>query len=139
MLLAAGRWLVRHFASSMKSILIWLALAGTSLPSFAADAQGASVRDGVLVDSKGMSLYIFKEDGRLQSSCYGNCAKVWPPHLATPGARPAGDYAPFLRKDGSTQWAWKGQPLYRYMGDEQPGDTEGEGSAGTWYLVRVGP
>jgi predicted lipoprotein with Yx(FWY)xxD motif len=123
----------------MKTILTWLALAATCLPTVAADAQGASARDGILVDSKGMSLYIFKKDGRLQSSCYGNCAKVWPPHLATPDARPIGDYALVLRKDGSRQWAWKGQPLYRYMGDEQPGDTQGEASAGTWYVVRVSP
>jgi predicted lipoprotein with Yx(FWY)xxD motif len=121
----------------MKSLLVSLAIACASLAASAADALGASVREGLLVDAQGMTLYIFKEDTNLKSTCYDNCAKVWPPHLASPGARASGDYALLTRKDGKKQWAYKGEPLYRYMGDEQPGDTEGEGSAKTWYVIRV--
>jgi predicted lipoprotein with Yx(FWY)xxD motif len=100
-------------------------------------AGPATVRDGILADADGMSLYIFKEDLPMKSNCYENCAKVWPPFLAKGAVQSSGDYTVISRLDGKKQWAYKGQPLYRYMGDEQPGDMEGEGSAKTWYVVRV--
>ena len=31
-----------------------------------------------------------------------------------------------VRADGSKQWAFKGKPLYRFSGDEKPGETAGE-------------
>ena len=47
----------------------------------------------LLVDSKGMTLYIFTQDSPNTSSCYGSCASYWPPLLTT-GAPLAGAASP---------------------------------------------
>jgi predicted lipoprotein with Yx(FWY)xxD motif len=46
--------------------------------------------------------------------------------------------ATLKRKDGSTQVAYNGRPLYHFMKDEQPGDIKGQGVKGfgaEWYLI----
>jgi predicted lipoprotein with Yx(FWY)xxD motif len=119
----------------MKKTLLSLVMV---LAACAAMANPTVERDGILVDGEGMALYIFKKDAPLQSNCYGGCAKAWPPFLVADPAQAGGDFSVIRRKDGARQWAYKGQPLYRYLGDESPGDMEGEGSEGTWYVVHVG-
>jgi len=49
-------------------------------------------RGDVLVDDKGMTLYLFTRDGVNASNCYDGCAKAWPPFLA-PGDAAPGDRA----------------------------------------------
>ena len=88
---------------------------------------------GVLVDANGLTLYEFDADKTAASTCYGNCAAVWPPVL-TSGApvASAGVMAALLgtsaRHDGSVQVTYGGHPLYRFVSDTKPGDTTGEGS-----------
>src|SRR5690242_20157966 len=43
----------------------------------------------ILVDDKGMTLYLFVKDTGTSSTCYDQCAKFWPPLLTT-GAPQAG-------------------------------------------------
>ncbi len=96
-----------------------------------------------LTDAKGMSLYLFEADGKLESTCYDACAKAWPP-LLTNGEPTAGQgvdkslLATLKRKDGSTQAAYNGRPLYHFVKDKQPGDMKGQGIKGfgaEWYLI----
>jgi len=35
------------------------------------------------------------------------------------------------------QWGWNGRPLYRFVGDALPGDTNGDGTGGVWRAVRA--
>lgn len=100
-------------------------------------ANPTTQRHGLLADAEGMTLYIFKEDARLKSNCYDACAKAWPPFLVADDTKADAEFVPVKRKDGTRQWAYKGQPLYRYLGDESPGDTSGDGSGKTWFVVRV--
>ena len=39
------------------------------------------------------------------------------------------------REDGGLQLTIGGWPMYRYTGDEKPGDWEGQGDGGTWFVV----
>src|SRR6267143_6023381 len=47
----------------------------------------------ILVDGKGMTLYLFVADTGTSSTCYTNCATILPPVLTT-GAPHAGNAAP---------------------------------------------
>jgi predicted lipoprotein with Yx(FWY)xxD motif len=87
----------------------------------------------VIVDSKGRTLYLFEKDTSRRSTCSAQCAQYWPP-LLTHGAPVAHGGAKqsllgkIRRADGSQQVTYAGHPLYRYVGDSKPGQTNGEGS-----------
>ncbi len=87
----------------------------------------------VIVDSKGRTLYLFEKDTSRRSACSGQCAQFWPPLLThgAPAAR-AGVKQSLLgrikRANGSQQVTYAGHPLYLYVGDSKPGQTNGEGS-----------
>ncbi len=93
-----------------------------------------------LVDSKGMTLYLFTKDTPNTSNCYDGCAAAWPP-LLTLGAPTsgAGVDASLLgtttRTDGSVQVTYNGWPLYYFANDKAAGDVNGEGVQGVWFVV----
>ena len=99
----------------------------------------------ILVDSSGMSLYTFASDMPYTSTCYGQCATVWPPMISSSGNVPnglnlpeAGTLGVMLRQDGQYQVVYNGEPLYYFTKDTQPGDTNGNGIYAfnaTWSLV----
>jgi predicted lipoprotein with Yx(FWY)xxD motif len=94
----------------------------------------------VIVDDKGMTLYLFTKDTGSDSTCYDACAKAWPPTTAT-GSPTAGtgldmsEVGTTKRTDGSTQVTYAGHPLYTFAQDTAPGQTNGEGLGGLWYAV----
>jgi predicted lipoprotein with Yx(FWY)xxD motif len=86
----------------------------------------------VLVNSRGITLYLFKKDTGTKSTCFGPCAGVWPPQRVsgkpTVGAGiDASKVGTTPRSDGKPQLTYNGHPLYLYQGDSKPGDTSGEG------------
>jgi predicted lipoprotein with Yx(FWY)xxD motif len=95
----------------------------------------------VLVDARGMTLYIFKNDvaGNGKSVCNGGCATNWPP-LKAPDAAPSkgagvtGDLSVVTRDDGTKQIAYKGLPLYFFQADQAVGDAKGAAIA-NWALA----
>jgi predicted lipoprotein with Yx(FWY)xxD motif len=93
-----------------------------------------------LVDSKGMTLYLYTKDTPGTSNCYGGCATAWPP-LLTNGAPTASDgvtasmLGSTTRTDGSVQVTYNGWPLYYYAPDKAAGDTTGEGKGTVWYVI----
>lgn len=113
-----------------------IAGAAFSLIAGLAIAAPAGPSNGVLADSKGMTLYTFDNDAAGVSNCYGGCASSWPPFIAKAGAGADGDFTLVERKDGSAQWAFKGMPLYYWAGDKKPGDTRGDGVGGVWHVVK---
>jgi len=93
----------------------------------------------VLVDSEGLSLYLFTEDEGSTSTCYDGCADNWPP-LTVDGEPTAvsgvtATLGTTERDDGSTQVTAAGKPLYYFAGDSAPGDTNGQGVGGVWLLL----
>lgn len=97
----------------------------------------------VLVDSKGMTLYEFEKDNGTESSCYGECAKYWPPLLSKGEPQPSnGANASLLgtteRKDGTMQVTYNGRPLYLFIEDKKPGEANGnefEGFGAKWFAL----
>jgi len=96
------------------------------------------VKDAVLTNEAGMTLYTFDRDvaDSGKSVCNGPCAKNWPPVTASADAKGTGDYSVVVRDDGSRQWAYKGKPLYLWVKDQKPGDRTGEGVNNVWRTAR---
>jgi predicted lipoprotein with Yx(FWY)xxD motif len=114
--------------------------------SSAAAAAKVGVAHGHLVDAQGRTLYLFEADKTSKSTCGGACAQNWPP-TTTSGTPKAGHgiKAKLLktskRADGGTQVTYNGHPLYRFLGDSKPGQTNGEGInafGAKWYMVNAG-
>lgn len=99
----------------------------------------------VLVDSKGYTLYDFHKDKGTESSCYGGCARVWPPLLTEGEPHPSNGAEGSLmgttrRTDGTTQVTYAGHPLYTYAADKKPGEANGNdfSSFGAqWYALNA--
>ncbi len=115
-------------------------LAACALSLFAAAAVQAQpvVRDGVLADAAGRTVYTFDKDeaNSGKSVCNGPCATNWPPLMASDMDRASGDYSIISRDDGKRQWAFKGKPLYFWAKDMKPGDRTGDGFNKVWQLAR---
>lgn len=97
----------------------------------------------ILVDGRGMTVYLFVADTGTASTCYTSCATIWPPVL-TNGAPQAGTGADASllgttkRTDGTTEVTYAGHPLYYFVKDKAPGDTTGEGVNGfgaLWWVL----
>jgi len=94
----------------------------------------------LLVDDKGMTLYLFTKDTPNTTVCYDKCATAWPPLLTT-GAPVAGEgvdaslLGTTTRTDGTVQVTYNGWPLYYYEKDKAPGDVVGQDVGGVWYVV----
>jgi predicted lipoprotein with Yx(FWY)xxD motif len=94
----------------------------------------------VLVDSSGMTVYLFTEDEGTTSVCYGGCEAAWPPVVAS-GKPSAGEGAmssalgTTKRKDGTLQVTYEGHPLYGYADDKSPGEANGNEADGTWFAL----
>ncbi|HEY3069944.1 MAG TPA: hypothetical protein VGJ34_06470 [Gaiellaceae bacterium] len=100
----------------------------------------------ILVDGKGMTLYLFEKDTGTTSTCSGSCADFWPPvtTTGTPTAGQgvmAGKLGTTMRSDGKTEVTYNGHPLYYYVGDKKPGDMTGQGLnafGALWYVLSPG-
>jgi predicted lipoprotein with Yx(FWY)xxD motif len=98
----------------------------------------------ILVDSEGRTLYDFHKDKGGTSSCYGACAGAWPPLLTEgdPQAQGAADRSMLgttKRKDGTVQVTYNGWPLYAYVGDQNPGEANGndiDQFGAEWYTLQ---
>ena len=94
----------------------------------------------ILVDDKGMSLYLFTKDTPNTSTCYDKCATAWPALLTNGNAVggsgvDASKFGTTTRTDGTIQVTYNGWPLYYFAKDKQPGDVTGQGVGSVWYLV----
>ena len=104
--------------------------------------EGVSTADtdlgAILVGPDGFTLYVFTPDNGGDSTCYGDCAAIWPP---VPGDTPSGPgvdasmFGTTTRDDGTEQLTVNGWPLYRFTPDSAPGDVNGQGIEGVWFVV----
>jgi len=122
---------------------------GSPVPPKAKDGRLATVGIAneslgkILVNSQARTLYLFQRDSGTMSECTGACAVNWPP-LRASGAPVVGSGATASmvgttpRSDGKPQITYNGHPLYLFVKDRRPGDTNGEGLTafgGSWFAV----
>src|SRR6266705_5898962 len=122
-------------AAAALSLTFGLSIAAASSTSASAGtkvAVASSKLGRILVDGRGRTLYLFARDRNGKSVCSGACAVYWPPLIAS--GKPhavAGAKASLLgttrRADGRRQVTYRRHPLYRYAGDAQKGQTNGQG------------
>jgi predicted lipoprotein with Yx(FWY)xxD motif len=94
----------------------------------------------ILTNAQGRTLYGFANDAQGKSTCYQQCAQAWPPVVAQSPPQGGQGLNPALltavpRQDGSMQVMYGKWPLYYFSGDQQAGQTNGQGSKGVWYVV----
>jgi predicted lipoprotein with Yx(FWY)xxD motif len=127
------------------------ATAATPVAPTTSSGQAASVGlantglGQILVSSEGLTLYLFQADQGTKSACTGACAKAWPPLLVL-GKPTVGSGAKTslvgtaTRPEGTTQVTYNGHPLYRFMKDQHPGETNGQGVSAfgaSWFAVNA--
>jgi predicted lipoprotein with Yx(FWY)xxD motif len=140
----------------MRSLLALAALFGAALlgPATLAGAPPVLAQAGppsaqvrahpqfgeILVDPRGMTLYVTTRDILDASACFGTCSQVWPPLLAGQGEPVPGDglrvpLNTLARPDGGRQITYAGRPLYLFSRDAQPGEANGQGFDGVWFVM----
>ncbi|HMK12743.1 MAG TPA: hypothetical protein VK461_14220 [Acidimicrobiales bacterium] len=100
----------------------------------------ASKLGTILVDSQGRTLYAFTNDANGMPTCDGACADAWPPVAAdgnttVGGGVGAGLLSMVPRADHTSQLKVGKWPVYLYAGDGAPGDVNGQGSGGSWFVL----
>src|ERR1700685_269840 len=114
----------------------------SSSPSSAVVVKTASNSLGtILVDGQGMTLYHLsgEQNGKFICTSTG-CLGVWHPLIAPSSGTPSGGVGSLgtvKRPEGTMQVTYKGTPLYTFTGDQQSGETKGQGikDVGTWSAV----
>ena len=94
----------------------------------------------ILTNAQGMTLYYFTADSATQSACSGSCAQMWPPLLFAGSGGPTsattlnGQLSAQTDANGN-QVEYNGHLLYTFSGDTAPGQTNGEGLFGKWFVA----
>ncbi|HUG84921.1 MAG TPA: hypothetical protein VMM13_10170 [Euzebya sp.] len=94
----------------------------------------------ILVDGDGLTLYGFTNDSDGTSACTGDCAATWPPLIVEEDftvaeGLDAATFSTTEREDGSLQLVVGDWPLYYFAADGGPGDVNGQGVGGVWFVV----
>ena len=96
----------------------------------------------MLFDGRRQAIYVFENDRRNRTTCYGECARAWPP-VYTKGRPRAGRgvdaslLGTIRRRDGRRQVTYAGRPLYFYV-NEGPGQVLCHNvnlNGGLWWVV----
>ena len=121
-------------------------------PAIVKVAFNKTLKKSILVDGRGLTLYLYTADYQGKPACYNDstfhCSKAWIP-LRTKGAPRAGKGANasllgvVKRTDGGVQVTYNHHPLYTAEGpnsfgltpDKKPGDVNGQGFVGIWYVL----
>jgi predicted lipoprotein with Yx(FWY)xxD motif len=95
----------------------------------------------VIENDEGFVLYRFDGDKNNPSktACEGDCAKIWPPVVASETPALEGINAEIVgtvdRADGTKQVTIDGWPVYTYIGDKEPGQWKGQNVSGKWFVI----
>jgi uncharacterized surface protein with fasciclin (FAS1) repeats len=110
------------------------------LPSPDVQLRETEEYGNILSDTYGNTLYFFTRDADGSSKCVGGCLNNWPvfysenPELGE--GLDASDFGVIDRGDGTMQTTYKGWPLYHFVNDTLPGEMNGEGVIGKWFVAK---
>ncbi|WP_078119758.1 COG4315 family predicted lipoprotein [Thiosocius teredinicola] len=126
------------FSTALKLVSLG-AMALTTAAACTSGYYKSAEHSSTLTDHRGMVVYTFDKDTAHtgQSNCYGPCASTWPPVVA--GDIRGSNIGRIERTDGQAQATYKGEPLYYYLGDANPGDENGDGVGGVWHSAKRQP
>ena len=82
----------------------------------------------------GWSVYTYDGDSRNKANCRDACLDGWEPILAAVSATPIGEWTIVERAPGIKQWAFRGRPVYRHLGDPKLGAQDGS-DVPRWHNV----
>jgi predicted lipoprotein with Yx(FWY)xxD motif len=96
----------------------------------------------MLFGSNNRAIYIFENDSRNRTVCYGECAEAWPPVYTDGKPRGVDGVRESLlgtvkRRDGRQQVTYAGKPLY-YYSHEAPGEVRCHNvdlNGGFWWVI----
>lgn len=116
---------------------------GAPAGSMAATAAGRLELAGtsvgrVLVDAEGRTVYLLTRDAQGDSTCYDDCEKAWPVVGELAGVGEGLDpslLGTTTREDGTVQATYNDWPLYHFAGDGAPGEVNGQGLQGVWWVL----
>ncbi|MEM9673876.1 MAG: hypothetical protein AAF992_14895 [Bacteroidota bacterium] len=93
-----------------------------------------------LTDQNGHTLYFFTQDVNGNSVCNDGCTGAWPVFFTETITVEEGleetDFGTITREDGERQSTYKGWPLYRFQGDSQPNEINGDGQNNHWFVAK---
>ncbi len=115
----------------------------SSTPPAAIKTATATVKgqsETILTDAQGKTLYYFTPDTAATTACTSGCAQTWPPLLFTGSGTPTSDATlpgtlSVLNNTNGNQVEYSGYLLYTYSGDTAPGQTNGQGLFGKWFVA----
>lgn len=92
----------------------------------------------ILVDSEGMTLYMFDPDEQGKSVCDADCLEAWPVFEGPAAAGEGVDdsmLGTVKATDGSTMATFNDWPLYYFVKDQKPGDVNGQAANDVWWVM----
>lgn len=91
----------------------------------------------ILVDQMGRTLYAFTKDENKSSACDVDCIAVWPALTAQSKveAKDGADTNLVSQIEESSQAVYGKWPLYYFVGDQVPGDLNGQGVDDEWFAI----
>jgi|SRR3954451_13592856 predicted lipoprotein with Yx(FWY)xxD motif len=115
---------------------------GSHSPAASAGLRvGHTSLGNVLVDGRGMTVYMLTSDKPNKSLCDATCLTYWPPVAVVPKGGAKGvtaTVASTATTTGGKIATVGGWPVYTYVQDSAPGDVTGEGVksfGGVWYAI----
>jgi predicted lipoprotein with Yx(FWY)xxD motif len=105
-----------------------------------ATATVNSQSETILTDAQGKTLYYFTPDTATTAACISSCADKWPPLLVTGSGSPTGATSLpgkliMQTTANGNQIEYNGHLLYTFAADSAPGQTNGEGVLGKWFVA----
>jgi predicted lipoprotein with Yx(FWY)xxD motif len=112
------------------------------------DAMGATITEGIVVNSRGRAVYYLTGDSTGHPKCTkaNGCFSFWPPVTVTSASKltkgPSVKGAVKVwHRNGFWQVVLAGHPLYTYAGDSRSRVATGQGAhgfGGTWNVIKMG-
>jgi predicted lipoprotein with Yx(FWY)xxD motif len=96
----------------------------------------------ILADQDSNTLYAFVKDKGGKSACAADCLATWPALTSKkPATAGQGTDAKLLATitgtEGTNQARYGEWPLYYYAADVTPGDVNGQGVDGEWFVIKA--
>jgi predicted lipoprotein with Yx(FWY)xxD motif len=104
--------------------------------------HNAALGKTILVNRNGLTLYSLSAERHGRFICTNSaCIALWKPLVVAKGVKPTGvsHLTIVMRLDGRRQVAFRGAPLYRFVQDTKPGQTNGNGfkDVGIWRPATI--